>query len=678
MAAFLLLIGLDAHSLPFPPSAQYSDAVTSHWPNALFLRQSLLDEHTLPLWRPLIMSGQPFAANPLNKVWYPLQWLVLVWDPIVHLDVLLWLHLTLLGTGMWAWAQGSGLGTWPAALAAVGSAFAPRLMAAAGAGHLDLVYAAAWTPWLLWAVARLVRPVPGRGAALAVGVFAALCFLADVRLSAYLLVTALAYGFWLWVGQPELRLRRAVLLLAARATTAALLAAALSAVQWVPLLLYQGDLSRTSISLQDAAVDSLGAEQWIGLLIGNHGGAWETLIYPGVSVLVLAVVAFVLRPRQLWFWGAWVLLLAVYAMGDHFVLWPVLVRLIPPLRWWRVPSRAWIVAALILPYLAAWGAQALVTAERRGKAARLSAVALVGGGLTCSLSGLALRLEGLDVAAVAGTLALPAVAGVILLAVFRLGPARLLLALFAVVVAADVLWIDPSLIEGRSTRDWLDPYRELTLTLKDDGATRVYSPTYSLPQQASAYWNIPQFGGVDPFQMEDYVRAAEAATGVRSAGYSVTIPAYSDGEDTLATANRDATPRADLLAQWDVSHVVAAYPLDVEGLALAAQVGGVYVYRNTLLPDVTLAWNGPNRVTIRTQADQPETIYAVAAGRWTGVDGDVIGLPGAVEASAHTYTYHYSTSEVWISLLAGSGLLLAALLLAWSTEHATIRPYHAA
>lgn len=102
LAAFLLLVGLDAHSLPFPPDVQFSDAVTSHWPNALFLRQSVLDDHTFPLWQPLIMSGQPFAANPLNKVWYPLQWLVLLWDPIVHLNVLLWLHLTLLGAGMWA------------------------------------------------------------------------------------------------------------------------------------------------------------------------------------------------------------------------------------------------------------------------------------------------------------------------------------------------------------------------------------------------------------------------------------------------------------------------------------------------------------------------------------------------------------------------------------------------
>jgi hypothetical protein len=678
LAAFLLLVGLDEHSLPFPPESEFSDAVTSHWPGALYLRESILDDHAFPLWRPLIMSGQPFAANPLNKVWYPFQWLVLLIDPIAHLNLQLWLHLLLGGMGMWAWARRTGLHPWPAALAAVGAGFAPRLIAAAGAGHLDLVYAAAWMPWLLWSVHRLVRPDPARGAVLAVGIIAAMCFLADVRLSAYAFVTTAAYALWLWAQQPDLCRRLPALRLIARIGTAALVAAGLTAVEWIPLLLLRADLSRTSMRIEDAAVDSINAGQWIGLVIGSHGGAWETLVYPGVSVLILAIVALLLRPKQLWFWGAWVLLLALYAMGDQFVLWTALVKLIPPLLWWRVPSRVWIIAALILPYLAAWGVQSLIAVDLRSKTARLSAVALLGGGLTCSLSGLALRPENLDPASVMGTLALPAIGLLVLLAVFRRAPSRLLLPLFVVVVAADLLWIDPSLIEGRSTRAWLDPYRDLALTLKHDGATRVYSPSYSLPQQASAYWDIPQFGGVDPFQIETYVEAAEAATGVRSEGYSVTIPAYASGEASLDAANRDATLRADLLAQWDVSHVVAAYPLEADGLALIAQVNGIYVYRNLLLPDAALDWHGPNRVAVRTDAEQPRVLYAIAAGRWQNASGDSPGLPGAIEPGVQTWTYRYSASEIWIGLLTGGGLLVAAGLLAWSTRYATTSSHHAA
>ncbi len=99
LAAFLLLVGLGPDALPFQPGAPYSDAAISHWPNALFLRHSVLDDHALPLWRPLLMSGQPFAANPLNKVWYPPQWLVLLIAPALHLTILTWLHLLIAGVG---------------------------------------------------------------------------------------------------------------------------------------------------------------------------------------------------------------------------------------------------------------------------------------------------------------------------------------------------------------------------------------------------------------------------------------------------------------------------------------------------------------------------------------------------------------------------------------------------
>ena len=56
------------------------------------------------------MSGSPFAANPLNKVWYPPQWLVLIVPPILHLNLLTWLHLVAGGTGAWLWSRGAGLG----------------------------------------------------------------------------------------------------------------------------------------------------------------------------------------------------------------------------------------------------------------------------------------------------------------------------------------------------------------------------------------------------------------------------------------------------------------------------------------------------------------------------------------------------------------------------------------
>ena len=761
LAAFLLGAGLGAHSLPFQPEAAFSDAVTTHWPNALLLRRAILEEGALPLWQPGIFSGTPFAANPLSKVWYPPQWLALLLPPALHLNVLLWLHLTLAGLGAWQWGRATGLARGPAALAGAGYALAPRLIAAVGNGHVDLVYAAAWVPWLLWAVERVLAGRSERRAAVWLASFAALCLLADVRLSAYAFALTGAYALWRWwalspptpgpsptkgkgrtageqadglvrpfalphprprCAQPApspcmergrrgalapsggevSRARVALCLLAA-----GLLAAGLSAVQWVPLLVWRADLSRAEITAHEAALFSLEGIGWFGLALGNHGGLGETLVYPGVSVLALALAALLLRPRALAFWGTALLVVAAWAMGENFALWPALVKIVPPLRWWRVPARIWFLAALILPYLAAWGAQLLISQPPQRRAARLIVVGALGGGLACGLFSILALTADLGWGTALGVFALPLTALIMLLALQR-GAAfprsvgaycntplrraaplperrderawpgsRALLAAFALVVLADLLWIGGSLVEGRSERAWLDPYRPLAEHLREAGAVRVYSPTYSLPQQAAAYWGIAQFDGVDPFQTRTYVEAAEAATGVRAGGYSVTIPAFvAEGEDqtepeTLATVNCDAPLRPDLLGAWLVTHVVAACPLEAEGLALEARIGEVYVYRNTYAPDAGLAWDGPNRVTVTLRAPTAGPLYAVANGRWRDAPDDPPGLPGPLDGTTNTWTFAYDPSEVWLALIAGAALVALGGLVLWrSGRHA--------
>ncbi len=663
VGGFLLGIGLGPDALPFAPEAQFSDAVTSHWPAALFLRRSVLEEGAWPLWRPLLMSGQPFAANPLNKVWYPPQWLALLLPPILHLNALTGLHLVIGGLGMAAWARAGGMRPEAAALAALGYAFAPRLVGSVGGGHLDLVYAAAWFPWLLWAVNRACAGAPPRRVAAQIGGFAALCLLADVRLGAYAWATAAAYALWLLAQTPRARH------LAPRTILAAgLLALGLSAPVWSALLLLGGDLSRGDLTLADAAAGSLTPGGWLGLLIGNHGGGWESMVYVGVSTLVLAGIALLRAPRRLALWGGLLLLVAAYAMGEHFLLWPALNRLLPPLRWWRVPGRVWLVAALILPYLAGWGAHLLAEASRLGHRGRLGTAALLGGGVVLVAAGAVVLRPVIGGGPVLGLLALPLTALVILLG--QKLPPRVLVIALAAILLADLLWIDRTLVEGRSRAAWLDPYAPLAALLAEDGATRVYSPSYSLPQQAAAYWDIPQFGGVDPFQLRTYTGAFAAASGIPAAGYSITLPPYSvndpgpaDSErDRLARANRDALPDAALLGEWLVSHVVAAFPLEVEGLELVREMviedAPVYVYRNTLAPAVALDWDGPNRVTITAEESLTGRLYAIAGGRWQDAaqpddaENTQPGLPGEVDSTESVWRYAYDPPEVWLALAA--------------------------
>src|SRR5690606_25570108 len=116
------------------------------------------------------------------------------------------------------------------------------------------------------------------------------------------------------------------------------------------------------------------------------GGNIETLTYVGLPVLTLAFVGvFAARQR---FWGVAVAVAALYALGANGRLWLLLAELVPALLWFRVPSRAWFVVALLAPLLAGYGVQWLIDHRpRRGKLpALIGVVAALAAGVFLALS----------------------------------------------------------------------------------------------------------------------------------------------------------------------------------------------------------------------------------------------------------------------------------------------------
>jgi hypothetical protein len=226
---------------------------------------------------------------------------------------------------------------------------------------------------------------------------------------------------------------------------------------------------------------------------------------------------------------------------------------------------------------------------------------------------------------------------------FLINARRVPIGAWALLIALDLMLMDTSLITGVPQSEWLDRYQPLAQALTDDHAARVYSPTYSLPQQVAAYWNIQTFGGVDPFQFAAFVTQFEAATGVHADGYSVTLPALGDD---VATSNRGAELDASLLATWDVSHIVAAYPIDTPDLRLLKQIGSTYVYVNMRYHPVRdVQWGGPNRFSVR-------------AG--TSTDGLLSSLRGwTMQPLGERVVYRYDEPDVWLgSAISGIGLSL--------------------
>ncbi len=589
-AVFLLLTGFRPNTLPYVPGASFSDAAISHLPAAAHLRASILERREFPIWRDTIMAGQPFAANPLNKTAYPLQWLVLLLPAALHLDVMIVLHMALAGWGMWAWARSLGLRPEAAALSALAYALSPRLIAHTGAGHLDILYGLAWWAWLMRAVREAVTAEQFSPLAfLKVAVFAALVFLSDVRLSLFALGIAAAYGVYEAA-------RAGALSRLARFAPVLPLFLALTASVVVPLLEWRPFLSRGSLTPRDAGIYSLGLSQFGGLLgLPLHSGTHELLTYVGVPVLILAVIAVVAQPRRILFWVALIVLAALYALGINGVLWATLVRLVPGLLWFRVPSRAWLVVAFVMPLLAGYGTEALLAwfethptlAPLRARRWQLVALAGVVGFLAAALFMLAgtEALRRVSVAMLAG-------AGLSLL-LFLVLTRRLALRPFALALLAvtfvDLAWYGSGWLMWRGSDAWLAPHTALAERLRSENPARIYAPFYfvspnlivNLPQEAAAAYGLRLFGGIDPFQLTGVAEAVQQGSGIRARGYDVVLPPLLPINPADPQASLQAiTPDTRVLGVWGVSHVASVLPLAVDRLELVDQVDDTFIYRN--------------------------------------------------------------------------------------------------
>lgn len=594
---FLLLAGLRPESLPFMPEARFSDAAVSHWPAALHFRQSIWTRGEYPVWQETILGGGPFAANPLNKTAYPLQWLaLLIPSPALFLNAMIVLHLFLAGWGMWRWMRALDLPESAALLSAVAYTFAPKLIAHTGAGHLDLLYALAWFPWLMQSVVAVKQTASLRRVA-QIAVFAALLFLADVRLSLFALSLAAVYGL--------LQVRRPTQILAF--VPALLLFAIFTLSATIPLLLWQPYLNRADITQVDAGLYSLEVGNLIGLLLPPHGGNAETMVYLSLPVLVLALIAVISSPRRHLFWIVMITLALLYALGLNAPLWPLLTQIAPGLLWFRVPSRAWFVVTLAACVLAGYGLQIVVNAVerlRQGEALarlplrRLALAGWIGASLFCGGFTLAVLTDldstiGLGVAGIGGLLGL-----LLLLALYGgIAPERLA-ALLILLTLADLGWTGRTWLEWRAPDRWLTHQAALVAALQSsmEGANlasvRIYSPNYALEQQVAAANGLRLFYGVDPFQVHSVVEAIEQASGIENARYSViqpSLPPDVQSDADIVTANCDLLPDYEKLGEWGVWFIVTTCPLPTNSSPMTV-VDGVYVYRNPGYVPQTVNW----------------------------------------------------------------------------------------
>ncbi|MCL4360217.1 YfhO family protein [Patescibacteria group bacterium] len=178
----LLLVFLFGGALfPGPHRIIFGDDITHQY---YYYREFFLHffrQGIVPWWNPYNFSGTPFIANPAVTIWYPGTWLFLLLPLNIAYSWHIALHLLIAMTGMYLFIsnlksqipmtkqnthqkndQENGsidVASWVGGVVFGLSGF---FVARIWAGHVDIIAAASWMPWVVWGFYRLHHAVGAR------------------------------------------------------------------------------------------------------------------------------------------------------------------------------------------------------------------------------------------------------------------------------------------------------------------------------------------------------------------------------------------------------------------------------------------------------------------------------------------------------------------------------------
>ena len=314
--------------IPYPSeSALYTDLMLTHYPNALYLKRSIIEFHQIPLWSTIIHSGAPFAANPLAGLFYIPGWLALLFPLPEGISIVLAAHMVFATWGMYLFLKEEGLGELGAIAGGLVIGLMPKVAAHYGAGHVSMIYAISWTPWLF-----LVSKKDRRG--WKTGIIAALLFLADPRWAVYAGILWFTYDV---AHRHNPNLKGSSLYYLKAGITAFLIASPLI----IPLYEYIGLSTRPRMGLDDIQAFSLSPERILGLIIPTGGGNPEWYLYFGGIVFGLFLMQLFIKQirRANRFWNIWIVFSLLVSFGSWFINPGWLIK-IPIISLLRVPARA--------------------------------------------------------------------------------------------------------------------------------------------------------------------------------------------------------------------------------------------------------------------------------------------------------------------------------------------------
>jgi hypothetical protein len=626
----------------YPKGSLYSDLSITHYPNAIFLAQALAAGKAIPLWSPAILSGYPFAADPLSGLWYPPGWFTFLFALPLGFNLTVILHLIWGGFGGYVLLRAQGLKITSSLVGAIIFEAFPKLFAHFAAGHITLVYAVCWTPWLLVAEMKWKQSLVAKHYWASPGIILGVIALADLRWAAFAGLIWLGYVLFEEKGSFKLVLLNLGM------------AALISAPVLLPLLQYSQLATRSMMTPAENFTLSLPPAKLLGLFYPNIGGDAEWVVYPGILTLILTLTLFFSPEliKRCRFWLFVTLAALIYSLGSNIPLLSNL-ALLPGFDLLRVPSRALFLTGLAFAVLAAncvdylSGNEQIVFARIKPDLFLVSLAMFV----VILAAGVIMLTGSFSIGFVWGAIGI--VLATLLVLVRLHNKIHNAYFGYAVIVFTliDLGTVNYLSIQVRTPVSVLSEGSGAAAYLSnlDTGIFRVYSPSYSIPQQTAAIYNLQLADGIDPLQLSAYVNFMEKADGVPSAGYSVTLPPFATGDPQKD--NQLFIPDARLLGLLNIKYIAAAYDLLADGLTLVARVGETRIYENEFA--LPRAWIQPPGSEVGSNI-QPVTIDRYSPNE---VDISAQG-PGQLVLSEVVYPGW----QVWIDGKPGQMMTVAGVL----------------
>ncbi len=343
----LLLVLLFMWRALIPPAGQAlraNDIRGLFYPWLTLTREAIWSGR-IPAWDTSQFGGYPFLSNPQVALFYPPTWLAILLPVNLGISWYVVLHIWLAGLGMYLFTRSMKAGWIGASLAALTFCFSGFVAARISAGHLGLLAAHVWVPWLLLAAQWSIRR-SDIWSALVAGVPFGLSILAGHPTS--LLFVGLTWlALVIYLGLTEGRWLHLIRQTAVSSVVGLLLGAALL----LPFLEFSIISTRAGGTPENYGYWSMPPAHLITFFIPNYFGdptiGWwsvenfeELTYYIGILPLLAIPLALRKPSRLTWLYISLMIFGILMALGTYGFLYPLLYDMLPPFKLARAPGRA--------------------------------------------------------------------------------------------------------------------------------------------------------------------------------------------------------------------------------------------------------------------------------------------------------------------------------------------------